>query len=373
MSCLRSDENMVLNMSIKIYRLMYFTLVILLLVEVGLEFRAYYKGWNTILGKLLNVAPASEQGNINQVHFGPTKDFPFRSVVVPFEKDPKFSRLWIASSSYAQDNYLHPYQIFPNLLGAQLNQSDFPVQILNAAQEGQSIEGSVRVLKEIGKQWKPSYVLLYQMNLDINELSQQFCSDHFLRSITVHNTDQQKTSLNPKLYWGEPFIESTTVYQLLKENVTARISQSRILVQDIGEKARDAFRQRIYNFINTSRSIGAIPLLCTFATSHDRHHPGNIPAGVKDFLLRYNIYLSVSGWFNAIDQFNDDIRQIGKEKNVLVIDVNHYLSGKPEFFRDFVHFTPEGHKMMAQLIADKLVENRGLLLKAALNADQSKL
>jgi len=345
-------------MTIKIYRLIYLTLGILLLVEVGLEIRAQHKGWNTILGGLLNIKPAAEQGNKGQTQFGPTQNFPFRSLIVPFEKNPGTSRLWIASSSYAQDNYLEASRIFPNLLGEKLNQSGFRVQILNAAQEGQTIEANIKVLKETGVQWKPDYVLLYQMNLDISDLSKQFCSDSSSTSNIKHGAHDKTPPIKPKVNWGEKFIEKTTVYALLKENVTARLSQSRILAQDLGKDANNAFRQRIYNFINLSRSMGAAPILCTFSTSHDLHHQKEIPAGVKNFMLRYNIYLSPSGWFKTIDQFNDDIRQIGQEQNVLVIDLNHYLSGKPGFFRDFVHFTPEGHQMMAQVIAEKILENR---------------
>jgi len=337
-----------ISIPFKIYRLIFLTLGILLLVEIGLEIRAHERGWNTILGRLLDKLPSTGKGEPTPAHFGPSKDFPFRSLIKPFEKNPKIKRIWIASSSYAQDNYLNASKIFPNLLGVQLNQSGFPVQILNAAQEGQSIVGNVKVLKEIAAPWKPDYILLYQMNLDISELSQPN-SKH-----DAH--DGPAAPLKQKSSLAEQYFEKTTIYQLLKENLTARLSQSRILTSDIGEDARVVFRQRINDFLNISRSIGATPILCTFATSHDLHHQNDIPASVKDFMLRYNIYLSVSGWFKAIDQFNDDIRQIGKEQNIMVIDLNHYLSGDPKFFRDFVHFNPQGHKMMAQVIAEKLLE-----------------
>jgi len=343
-------------MPIKTYRLIFLTLVILLLIEAGLEFRAQFKGWNTILGGL--IAQTSNKGSARQSDFGPSQDFPFRSLIVPVQKEPGTSRLWIASSSYAQDNYFNASKIFPSLLGEELNQSGFRIQVLNAAQEGQSIEGNLKVIKEIAAKWKPDYILLYQMNNDINELSQQYLSGSQTPSNTKHDANEKAAPIKPKVNWGEKFIERTTVYQLLKENVTARLSQSRILVEGVGNEIEDAYRQRIYDFINTSRSIGATPVLCTFATSQDLRHPKEAPESVKNFLLRYNIYLSIPGWFKTIDKFNEDIRQIGKEQHVPVIDLSRDLSGKSVYFRDFVHFTPEGHQWIAQYIAKELLEKR---------------
>ena len=343
-------------MPLKTYRLIFFTLVILLFIEAGLEFRAQHKGWNTILGGLIE--KTSNKGSAGKSDFGPSQDFPFRSLIVPIQKEPGTSRLWIASSSYAQDNYFNASKIFPSLLGIKLNRSGFRVQVFNAAQEGQSIEGNLKVLKEIGAKWKPDYILLYQMNNEINELSQQFFANAQSASKVKHDPNEKEAPIKPKVNWGEKFIEKTTVYQLLKENVTARLSQSRILVDGVGNGLENAYRQRIYDFINTSRSMGAIPILCTFATSQDLRYPKEAPESVKNFLLRYNIYLSIPGWYKTIDKFNEDIRQIGKEQNVPVIDLSHELSGKPGYFRDFVHFTPEGHEKMAQYLTKELLEMR---------------
>lgn len=345
--------------SFKTYRLVFILLGFLIAVEVGLEIRAHRKGWETLLfgePKTMTTQPRTDDG---QPLFGPTKEFPFRSVIVPRQKDPRRPRIWIASSSYAQDNYIRPTDIFPYLIGVNLKEKGWDVQILNAAKEGQSIAANVRELRKSAKDWQPDYILLYQMNLDINELSKQFLGqsggapkDSGEESVSEPGPSQAQVG------WAVKLAEKTTVYQLLKQNITARLSQSRILAPEIGAEARAAFRKRIYDVIEFSRSIGATPILCTFASSHDRKDLDAMPVRVKNFLLRYNVYLSVPGWVKTIEEFNDDIRRIGAEQNVCVIDLNKQIGGRKKYFRDFVHFTKEGHRVMAQSIAQVLAGRR---------------
>ena len=68
-------------------------------------------------------------------------------------------------------------------------------------------------------------------------------------------------------------------------------------------------------------------------------------------LVRYNSYLSDEGWVNTIKTFNEIIRSTAIEKNVHYIDLEKSLSGKKQYFTDFVHFTKKGHEIIGEKLA----------------------
>lgn len=51
---------------------------------------------------------------------------------------------------------------------------------------------------------------------------------------------------------------------------------------------------------------------------------------------------------------NEVIREIGRQEGVRVVDAAARLSGQPELFVDFVHFSAAGRKAMGQLLAGEL-------------------
>jgi lysophospholipase L1-like esterase len=95
-------------------------------------------------------------------------------------------------------------------------------------------------------------------------------------------------------------------------------------------------------------------MLCTFATSQGERDAERLPRDVRQFMLRYNQYLSPLGWTRTIARFNELIRGIAAEEGVALVDCEHAMTGDARYFRDYVHFTPAGHERMAELITEKL-------------------
>jgi lysophospholipase L1-like esterase len=62
------------------------------------------------------------------------------------------------------------------------------------------------------------------------------------------------------------------------------------------------------------------------------------------------VYLSLSGWFETITRFNQTLKRVAYEEHIRLVDLDSVVSGHPEYFRDFVHFTPEGHQKVAEAI-----------------------
>jgi len=335
-------------MTFHLLKILWWGLLFLLVVEVSLEVRAYRRGFDTIAfgtyqrqGSESDAPPASPMAQPAPIgdQLG--------------EKKPGDIRYWIASSSHAEDSYLGREVIFPTRLEGLLRESGQRALVINASHAGMNIQANQTDLEARGNRIHPDIVMLYQMSTQITELSKRLLSSR--RSESTRATDPGNPSQPPP----QPnmivrLFENTSVYALLKGNLSNRLAGQRVLADTLGEQGNAAFERQVLAFVQTARRVGAEPVLCTFATSHTRSQLPNIPGAVSDFLFRYNMYLSVMGWLDTVDRFNDVIRRIAVREHLRLVDLDAALSGREAYFRDFVHFTPEGHARVALTIFSQL-------------------
>jgi len=326
-------------------------------IEIGLEYRAHLRGWDTPLFG----AVRSEHGQSNDLEgsgpeFGPTAEFPFRGPVIKGPKPAGAFRIWVASASHGEDIYLPPDIIFPTLIGKNLQLQGVPAQVLNASRAGTGIEGDLAFLKREFDRWRPDVVVLYQLSLDIGLLSRRFPGAIKSKGAGPKTDAEARTPSAPdsKPSWPARLFKESTAYSLLNANITTRLSAAQLLSDDIGVGATDAFRLILVDFVDNVRALGAEPVLCTFSISVSPGVPAPIPPDVVLFVHRWNEQLSARGWLAAVEQLNGVIRDVAGEKRVLLVDTAPVLTGREDLFRDPVHFTPEGHGVLAGMIASAL-------------------
>jgi hypothetical protein len=321
-------------------------------LEVALEIRAHLRGFDTLL---IPIAASSQSTQDRErTRFGPSEGFPFRSPIVPAERPPNTRRYWIASSSHAEDTRQPPERIFPNLLQQDLRARGEAAEVLNASRAGTGIDGNLEQLTQLAPRWQPDVVILYQGSLEINRLSTRYLA----------GSDRVEPSSGTSANGGRPnpvvrLLESTTLYSLLKTNVTTRISVARPLAPSLTPEAFHDFEGTLRRFVRGVRTRDTVPVLCTFAAMHDRGDLPDFSENAVSSIFRYNPHLSLEGWIDAIERINSIIRQVGAEEQVMVVDVDRHVGGRPDLFVDFVHFTAEGHEAVARAIATGLTGNTG--------------
>ncbi len=121
-------------------------------------------------------------------------------------------------------------------------------------------------LKRWGGQWKPDYAILYQMSLSIGSIAKHVLG----RPAQVAPAKTSDVNEGP-ITWINRLVEKTTIYANVKGQITARIGASRVLANGLGLQAEQEFTAMLRDFIGAAQSIGSVPVLTTFATSHTRH------------------------------------------------------------------------------------------------------
>lgn len=322
------------------------TFAFLLLVETALEVRHYRKGFSTLLFGQKESARHLDAGDAAS---GPTPEFPFRSAVVQVTKPPNSVRLWVASASYAAAVDLPPSASFANQLCRTFSAAHGkPCQTLNNSAAAWTTTENIEQIKRFGARWQPDFVVLYEMSNDI----EYYSGKHLDTPRTLWTFDNGIFDSVRAVLQG--ILERTSLYSHVRHYIGGSVLLSAQLPASLPEKAVGDFRMRLEAFIRECRNIGATPVLLTFAASNDVRSMQSMPLDYKFQVLRYNGNLSPEGWVHTIDRFNEIIRQVGSENDVIVADVAAHLDRRAEYYKDFFHFTPQGHAAMAALIGSLL-------------------
>jgi hypothetical protein len=330
----------------------------LLVIEIALEHRAARRGWATLLWPAARSAEPGRGGAGGQAaspEFGPTESFAFRSRVVDPHRPPGVKRVWIASSSHAEDTAVAAEQVFPNVLERELAEAGRPAQVINASRAGQTLAGHVALAGSQGDRWSPDVVVLYQMSNDIALLSRLEAEG---AGAGGGEAGGGGGGGSPGLPWAwtDRLLERSSTWPLLKTNVTSVLTAQRLLSNELGAGAEAAFAGQARQFVRFWKSRGAEVALCTFALSHDRSNRDRMPLDTVRTIFRHSAHLSIDGWIGAVDRLNGVLRRVAGEEGAAVIDVGAAVGGRSEWFRDFVHFTPRGHAQVARAIARSLGE-----------------
>ena len=339
-------------MSLSLLRIILWIGLYVSVIEIGLEVRAYYRGFDTLLlGSFQRAEPetavAAGHPGIASIEAGPDEK--------RAQSESAAIRYWIASSSHAEDSYLSREVIFPSVLERLLRSSGIKATVINASHAGMDIEDNTNDLRSRGAQLKPDYVILYQMSSTITSLSKKLLSGS--ASKTPRDGKDRSNLQNGKkaVDWTVWLVEQTAIYAQLKGHLTSRLTGKRVLSDSLGRSGDAEFDAKIRGFIAATRNIGATPILCTFATSHVRRDLPDFPDSVTTLVFKYNIYLSLTGWVETIERFNNILRHIAVKEGIVLIDVEKEIAGRHDYFRDFVHFTPPGHAAVASVIQRPLV------------------
>lgn len=324
----------------------------LLLLELGLEFRAAARGHRAVL--LMRDPGVDAAPNPNAV-FGPRPDFPYRSRVTAPAEAAAAHAVWLASSSYGEDVYIPVRELFATHLATALGQP-----VINASRGGMTIPLNVAALRTEAAAFAPEFALLYQMSNDLDQVATELAARMPTGATPGGATEGDPQDPAPTTATGfapvAPWFQEMTVYRHLKGHVASRLAQHLPLWDAMPDPAlaRSLFLARVTTFVEAARAVGAQPVLITFATAYDNTNVDQVPGALARQNLAMNTTLSSRGWIATITAWNAALKAYGAEAGIPVIDLAGTFTGRTELFRDFWHLTPEGHAAVGAFLADAL-------------------
>jgi hypothetical protein len=129
----------------------------------------------------------------------------------------------------------------------------------------------------------------------------------------------------------------------------ARLRGKKLIVNE--HAVAEQFARSVQTFISISRIWGITPVLMT---QHNRltEQPD---ASFKDQMREVeSVGISYEELRSVFNRFNTIIREIGKNSNVLVIDLDSLVPKESKFMYDCVHLTDSGSVFVAKKVADEI-------------------
>lgn len=114
------------------------------------------------------------------------------------------------------------------------------------------------------------------------------------------------------------------------------------------------YRKNLQMFIGICRARDITPVLMTQA-SRFKENPDPVIFNHFDHLIdKRKLNLDYYGLKELYDTFNQTIRDVGRDNDVLVIDLARHIPQKKGFIADAVHYNDTGSQLAAQIISNKV-------------------
>ena len=117
-------------------------------------------------------------------------------------------------------------------------------------------------------------------------------------------------------------------------------------------RIQNEFRMNLQTFINICTVRKIAPVLMTQQNRFKEHLDEVIYNSVR--ILKSDYGIEYKDYKEAYDLLNETIRKVGKDNNILVIDLANEIPQEKEYIYDPVHLNDTGSKLTAQVINREL-------------------
>ena len=120
------------------------------------------------------------------------------------------------------------------------------------------------------------------------------------------------------------------------------------------------YEQNLVAMARLCRRNGVAPVIATFAGCDDPTLPQDAQRERLAYVLREMPAFDVAGASEALELYREATRRVARAEDVPLVDLATLMTKDLTAYTDTVHFTPEGERQMAELMAEALRTN-GLL------------
>ncbi len=292
----------------------------------------------------------------------------FRGPDPPADFDEQLTIVAIGGST-TECYYLTDGATWPEQLAERLSDEFNPLWLNNAGLDGHSTFGHTMLLKSYLEPMRPKVILFLIGINDVGNESltvydgmphvlpkrtalQQFGLFLAETYVTVQYFDTIRRGVQAKQKGLVHADMSHEQLKLLAENVI-EVSEAKrkAALSEHSAKYLAGYRRRIEQLIETTRSCGSEPVLITQPALYG---PGkDEPTGVDLGAIAVG-ELNGSAMWDILESYNDVTREVGRDEEVLVVDLAAEMPKNSDLYYDFLHFSNAGAKVVAEILADRL-------------------
>ncbi len=276
----------------------------------------------------------------------------------------KYLSVVTIGGSTTQCFFLSEDQTWTARLGYNLERSLSPFWINNAGLDGHSTHGHLVLLEDFIVPLHPKVAVFL---VGANDVARSSISDW----------DAENVKSGIQFGSGKAFVKSLSAYSevvslflngyrsytayragLLHQQVDLKqqryldipeSEQKQYLEENANPTLLKGYSERLENIVRVCKNAGIEPVLVT--------QPLLVGFGTDDVtgvdLGRTKAYgprQTGKMYWDTVEAYNNVTRQVAKENGVLVIDLANKMPKSSRYFYDFIHYTPEGAQVIADII-----------------------
>lgn len=285
----------------------------------------------------------------------------FRGPELPKDGKNRLSIITVGGST-TECHFLSDQHTWPFLLGKKLSDSLNDVWLNNAGMDGHSTYGHLIMLNDHVKKLQPSAILFLTGINDVetagpsfhDKLSTKGAWSDFKHYI-FENSEVLNLLLNLSRGWrAQKFNNTSHNMMVLNNDRLLNMSDSVINKRLLDQKPYlTAYRNRLLQLADTCKAHQIIPV---FITQPNQFGVGKDSLTGTDLAL-YELEPGLNGklLWGMLEEYNEVVRALGREKQIPVIDLAHLLPKNSIYFYDASHFTNAGAEKVASLVAAELI------------------
>ncbi len=180
---------------------------------------------------------------------------------------------------------------------------------------------------------------------------------HFSRIAATKNGISFSTEAE-RLSW---LSEYSQLFYLLEKNYFLWATKN-----NLGEKTNklivpdrvlaEPFQESLEELVRQAQSIARKVVLVTFSTRIRAQQSEQEKKESSVTSLYYMPYIQPGEFVRYFAAYNETIRTVSRHTGTLLIGNEHSIPGTKKYFKDSVHFTDAGSRLMAKRVADGLIE-----------------
>jgi hypothetical protein len=265
-------------------------------------------------------------------------------------------RILVLGSSEAFGLYESPGNEFPGVLHRLLSQQEHH-EVLNAALPGMTVGAAAHNYKHWSSKFRANIVVLYSNPLFYLNVSRGPIQPSTSQPIAkVDETAPFRFRMEGRLrdtlslpQWLVDIRDARTLARARAEHRPDWIFQSAPAEQ------LTYFESDVRSFVTLVKEFGATPVLVTHATKVKARSSPQLMKEVERAVV-HTPRATPAALLDFEEKANEVIRRISDEHNIPMIDVDKQISGRVDYFADFVHFSDEGASRVAHEMATSLIQ-----------------
>jgi lysophospholipase L1-like esterase len=251
----------------------------------------------------------------------------------------------------SSDENTYPYQLEKILNREKPNPNIKQYEVINAGVIGYSTR--ISTINFLGRiiHYDPDMIIVYH---NTNDLS-RYGNDREIENPFMSYFYKEKNLIQT---FFETVVGWSYVYQEIKYRLTGFFeSPSKeylgTLLWKLDKRFPETFKNDLTNLATLAISNNVIPLFATQSIAIKKNtNFSQLTKDERDIFLERTIWfhknISKEKLFFMFSLYNNIIKEVAIEKNVLFSDVNSRIPKTPKYHRDFVHLTDAGASLVAQ-------------------------